>query len=125
MRSFEVHPETGRDADTFRVVIAPPRSHEDEGEDDAPSKWPFAVSILIGALVGLLVIAKTYAEDHPTMPVAARTSVAAAAPAKVVAPPAETKVSGNDPVVATAPILQAPQMITPEPPKRAKNRSKK
>ena len=92
--------QTGRDMDTFRPTIAP-MSGPDDGEERALGSTWFGLSIVLGALLGTLIVAWVYIEDHPVIPVAARHATSAlSAPAKPAAAPA--------PAPALAPTV-APQ----------------
>ena len=124
-------PQTGRDSDTFRPIIAPSARWDEEAEPTSPlaSMW-LAVSVVLGALAGICIIAWVYVEDHPRVSVAARQSTSVAAkPAKAPRPvpsasaapqqpdagggfvaivgPAGARVLDGDKIVGTVPMLHA------------------
>jgi hypothetical protein len=78
-------PQTGRDADTFRPIVAttppsPSRSEESDDDDDAAPRRStvLAFAVVVGAVVGGLVV-WAYVEDHPKIPLAAREGTSATA----------------------------------------------
>jgi hypothetical protein len=90
-------PEAGsRDADTFRAVIKPDVHDLHDVDADAVEgealerdpKWPFVLSIVVGAFIGVFVICWAYVQDHPSVPTAARNSVAAMQRPSAPPPPA-------------------------------------
>jgi len=89
--------------DTVRPIIAPIAADDDDGRD-APltSRW-FGFSIILGALLGTLIVAWVYIEDHPVVPVPARFATnSVKAPTKTPAAPSKPAAPIAAPVAAAA-----------------------